>query len=230
MKIGWFNNTKSIRLDGTVGYNPIELVLLPPEKLSKIETYGTYKHCPAFSTYVDQTYVIRSFFDLELSFNNDEIQVTHSSIEPNLLLERFLLTDNIFPPIVHMNLFCGFVSDESCMIEITGNHFSQDRLNNNIRVVPGTFDIYNWQRSLDFAFEWIDLSKPVVIKRGQPLIFIRFKTKNINEKFQIEKIEMDDYLMECIARCQQTKDLLPNKSWSLMNLNGLLRKRKKFIK
>ena len=39
-------------------------------------------------------------------------------------------------------------------------------------VIQGRFDIYSWQRSLNFATQWFDINNDFFIKRGDPIFQI----------------------------------------------------------
>lgn len=39
----------------------------------------------------------------------------------------------------------------------------------------GRFPIQNWPRTLMWAFEWHDISKPLVLKRGAPWFYVNFE-------------------------------------------------------
>lgn len=221
MKIGWYTDAKI--------NPPSDLFVIEPVRLSDFQTnLGVYKHCPAFSNYINQTYVLKSPFDLELSYENAKVIVTNSSLDRSEY-ENNLTVNLDNRPVVQLELHVGLVSDKPCFVEIFGSFFNEDTKNEPFRVIPGTYDIFSWQRFLNFAFEWIYTQDKVVIKRGQPLLYLRFRGENLNEKFQMIRIEMTDDLFASIKRCQSSKLFLKGKSWSLIPVNRLLRKKKKFI-
>jgi len=230
MKIGWFVGTKIFNTSGVLQNKPqLELLVMEPERLGVSDNNGNYKYCPAFSIYNSQTFLLRSPFDLDLNFYGNEVNVLYSSITPNVIKDHLTIESGP-KPIVQLELHIGFVSDETCLIESTCDHFSINRPNNHIRVIPGTYDISSWQRQLNFSFEWVDTSQPVSIKRGDPLLYIRFRTKNLNEKFELQKIEMTDDLVNSVARSQLSKFYVSGKTWTLMKLNKILRRKTKFLK
>ncbi len=221
MKIGWYTDA--------VLNPPSDLFVIEPIRLSEQEqNLGHYKHCPAFSSYISQTFVIKSPFDLELSFNENKVRVLNSSLDKSEY-EKNLTVDIGQYPTVQMELHIGIVSDAPCTIEIFGAFFSTNEQDLTYRVIPGTYDIYSWQRFLNFAFEWTNFQKNIIIKRGQPILYMRFRSRNLNEKYQMVRIEMTDDLLAAVKRCQSSKLFLKGKSWSLMSINKLLRLRKKFI-
>jgi hypothetical protein len=41
--------------------------------------------------------------------------------------------------------------------------------------INGRFPIDIWPRALQWAFEWHDMSKDLVLKRGEPLFYVQFE-------------------------------------------------------
>lgn len=44
----------------------------------------------------------------------------------------------------------------------------------NWRVIPGKFDVYAWQRPLNWAIEWDTSAGDLVIRAGEPQYFVKF--------------------------------------------------------
>lgn len=221
MKIGWYTDA--------ILNPPSDLFVIDPVRLSDSElNLGHYKHCPAFSNYITQTYLIKSPFDIELSCENMKVRVISSSLDKTEY-EKNLTVDIGERPVVQMELHIGVVADQPCAVEVFGSFFNSKEQSEPYRVIPGTYDIYSWQRFLNFAFEWTNPQKNIIIKRGQPILYVRFRSKNLSEKFQMVRIEMTDELLAAVKRCQSSKLFLKGKSWSLMSINRLLRRRKRFI-
>ena len=93
-------------------------------------------------------------------------------------------------------------------------------------IIPGTFDIYSWQRMLSYSFEWMNPDEDYHISRGDPLYSVRFRSRDPGDSFKIETIKMDDRLKNDIGKCQGVKFALKNYSWRLMALNRTLRPRR----
>ena len=70
----------------------------------------------------------------------------------------------------------------------------------NWRVIPGTIDIYSWQRPLNWAFEWDISSGDFLINANEPIFSIRFfhKSKNI-DNFILKEYAMSKKLKEQLA-------------------------------
>ena len=145
-----------------------------------------YFKCPAFQEYLKNVYVIRAPFDLTIT------------IEKNKNGERYIRTHEydqsfwntfINPRKGEYNHFYTmsiaiqylFFSEESVIMEVLPAFMHPSKLQSNIKIIPGCFDVSKWIRPTDFAFEVIDESQSIEIKRGDPLLYVNFRTdKSIN--------------------------------------------------
>ena len=70
------------------------------------------------------------------------------------------------------------------------------------------------------------LETSVSIKRGQPLVYLRFRSEDLKDSFYLEKIERTHQLEHRVNSCLTVKHYLPNLSWKLHNtLNGIFPKK-----
>jgi hypothetical protein len=60
----------------------------------------------------------------------------------------------------------------------------------NWRVIPGKFDIYSWQRPLNWGVEWDTSLGDLIIRVGEPQYFLKF-SEPILERQAIELIECE---------------------------------------
>jgi hypothetical protein len=225
VKIGWFLNKET-------SWN--ELVYSTPDPLHELVKHNPaqYSRCPATAHYAKNTFVIRSGYDLELRFDKDskKIKYVDGSIEHFYIKEMMVQFHpnewkNLDTPIFQLHLENGFVADEPVWLEVFPPFHNAPSLPGHI--VPGTFDIYSWQRMLSYGFEWQDVNQNYVIKRGDPLMYVRFRSSNPDDDFKLVKIEMDDRLYKDVQKCQGVKTVLKNYSWSkLMKINRFLRPRR----
>ena len=98
----------------------------------------------------------------------------------------------------------------------------------NTRLISGTFDIYNWHRPVDFSFEILNDVKPIKIKEGQPLFYVKFVSNKFNDDFELERLEWNDELNKAHNRCRP-QNYLVNMAWKIMKLGNKIRP-KKFLK
>ncbi len=187
--------------------------------LEKLDTWNdsksNYKKCPAFVNYVDQTWVLKSAIDIELKW--DPIKKT---IESNLMPgshELFIkMHEGDFNPytarpIVAINNCIVFLSDCDIWVDCIPpfNH-----IDNSWRLLPASFNIYNWQRPVVPTFEM--MKDEVKIKRGQPLIYFKFRSNNQKDMFQLEKIPLTENIEKLVMTCSSVKFFQKNISWKIV--------------
>jgi hypothetical protein len=105
-------------------------------------------------------------------------------------------------------MYLLFVPDEDCTLEILPANMHNTELLQNVRVIPGKFNAYKWTRVVDFAFEVIDETKPLVLKRGDPLFYVRFETAN-NSKVTLEHQVYTHEMLEIPRAVEQLKYRVP---------------------
>ena len=70
------------------------------------------------------------------------------------------------------------------------------------------------------------LQTKVTIKRGQPLMYVRFKTENFKDNVVLERIERTEKLDHLVNSCLSVKTYQPNLSWKIANLLNPIRPKK----
>ena len=66
--------------------------------------------------------------------------------------------------------------------------------------ICGRFPIDVWPRSHMWAFEWHDLSKDLILKRGEPLFYIRFETEDPASLIRLVEAERTPELEAYVAQ------------------------------
>ena len=147
------------------------------------------------------------------------LTVTKSHIEcPNSYPQGYLediLTNRYEPASLYSTIsltwYYMFYSDKSVMLEVVPPVWHKNKFQNNVNIIGATFDISKWYRPLEFAFEIIDDTQPIVIKRGDPLYYVRFSTV---DKVKLVKQETTKKIEALSAMCTQLKNYIPNNSMS----------------
>ena len=63
-------------------------------------------------------------------------------------------------------------------------------------MIGGRFPIHLWPRSLMWAFEWWDVRKELILKRGEPWFYVRFETQDPSRPVRLVEAEMTPELGE----------------------------------
>ena len=143
--------------------------------------------CPAVLDFDRRYFVVNSPIDLHLrlSVTNGELGITNllfdkSPIRPEALSQMVVFQPQAewrHPnrPVLQMMTAHIFVSDDPVYV----NQYPPFlHYNGNLRPgvqINGRFPIDIWPRALQWAFEWHDMSKELILKRGEPLFYVQFE-------------------------------------------------------
>jgi hypothetical protein len=229
VKIGWCPWPEKTHLTNngpTTYYGHAEILAIEPRKLDTWDnSHSGFTKCPAFSTYISNTYMIFSNIDVELTWDNTN-KVLNSNLPQhaynthiNLHYQDFV--PDVDPPIVALMSSILFVADQPVVMEMTPPY---NHIDPAWRMMPGSFNIYNWFRPVIPTFEM--LHTKVSIKRGQPLMYIRFKTENFKDNVVLERMERTNELEHLVNSCLSVKTYQPSLSWRIANSFNPIRPRK----
>lgn len=216
--IPWFEKSPNTAELGAVNYYGwSEVVNVDLEKLDtwKDSKKGFMK-CPAFVKYVDQTWVIKSLIDIELVWD-DVNKVLNSNLPPmaHNAMVRVHWGDfdpNTDRPIIAINSSFLFVADEEVWVDFLPPY---NHLDPKWRLMPGSFNIGTWFRPVVPTFEMFD--NRIEIKRGQPLAYIKFRSTNPQDMFQMVKQDRTEELEHLVNSCVSVKVYQPNLSWKVVS-------------
>ena len=172
-------DTHALSLEG-VGYPPESLVSLQEEQTS-------WTKCPAWRHKASRTFVIRSPLDITIQLD---------PLQSNLTDQRFhRFVDEIIGKTIQLSIpeFLFWTHKKNVWIEQRPHPLTS--LNNYV-CVGGWFSLSAWCRPLGVGIEVIDPSKPVTIKRGDPLYEVCFYPPNLDTKIRLVK----DYPSDKITR------------------------------
>lgn len=187
------------------------------------------KHCVGMGDYWKNIFCIRSPFDLDLSFqieNNKVIIDNSDDFVLNSFEEQglpFLINDPKSYgkyPNIQIPLSQIFIADKPCKVELIppAGDLHLNPMWSFIRFASGEIDIHAWQRPINFAFEWVDITKKIHIKKGEPLMYAKFHSKNINETFKIKELKFDGDIKKLFHRCVTSRELLKKGTRDLINM------------
>lgn len=93
-------------------------------------------------------------------------------------------------PIVQISAPYRFLADEQVWMSQlpTYGHYRKEPLPG--LMLGGRFPIHIWPRSLMWAFEWHDISKPLILRRGEPWFYVRFEASDPSRPLRLVEAEM----------------------------------------
>ena len=148
-----------------------------------IEKGYVYQQCPAFTHKNERTFVgyspIELVFSIERTSNGPLL-----SIQDNSMIQFIDIDDqhiNSPMPVFQLYIpkFLFWTHDDDVWFEF--NDHPMTALNNNFVAVPGWFNLSNWSRGCSLALTIVNESKPVIIKKGDPLFRVAFHPPNLND-------------------------------------------------
>ena len=194
-----------------------DILLMDPEPvLSSIfsdrDKDVSYFKCPSFIDYYKNCYLIRSPIDLKLTLTknaDNTINISNDQYPINVLSDMVYcrFNENKTFAMMTLNINYIFFSEESLLIEQLPPIMHSSELQNNIRIICGTYDIGKWFRAIEMAFEIEDESKIIDIKRGDPLYYVRFNT--LDKVVLVEKEYTED-IHHLKTMCISVKTFIKN--------------------
>ncbi len=178
----------------------------PPERVSFRDTAKVHpksaSRCPAVIQMESRFFMVRCPFDMHLGFSRDPkgkpVFVNRagqgSAVRPNKLNELLVMVNEAewrYPdrPTMQLILPYLFIADEPVWITQLDAfmHYRREPLPGTI--FGGRFPISVWPRPLMWAFEWHDISKDIVLKRGDPLFYVQFEAEGPDRPVQLVEAE-----------------------------------------
>ncbi|EKD92286.1 MAG: hypothetical protein ACD_29C00084G0002 [uncultured bacterium] len=201
-EVGWLVDTSYA---GFIWYEPRPIMRqLNPPKSSKAA-----QRCPAMMDFESRYFEVLCPIDLHLGFTRDDknrpVLVNKagsmSSIAASKLVELMSITSEDrwrYPdkPIIQIAAPYRFISDEVVyMSQLPAFlHYYQPELPGT--TFSGRFPIHVWPRKLQWAFEWHDTSKDLILKRGEPWFVLLFETTDPTKHINMVPAEMTEQLKE----------------------------------
>lgn len=197
-------------LSSSIYFHPENLNIFRNQGKTKSDGVST---CPAVKSINNKILLIKSPFSIRLRIlkSNIDNKYDFRPVYPDTEVNQELLPGilNIEPkelwinnekPIIQIKLPYIFFSDKE--VELLQLETPQSRSQKNWSLIQGVFDIYSWQRTLNFAFQWSDINNDLYIKRGDPIFQVLFQTNNPTSNFRLRKIKMHDDLKTRINECE----------------------------
>ena len=195
IKIGWIPN------DGAI--SPMQFLPEPLSKIFATDGSSPIHRCPAVLDANKQFFAIRAPVDIEIMVQKNDGVVTLSGI-PNTVgktgfkdyTDMFVLSTTasgryIDKPLMQFKMAMSFLSDTpDVYMTLLPPFLHPTKGTENVRYIPGRFNIYDWPaRHINLALEWLKIGVPLIIKRGEPILYVQFQHTDPEARFAI--IECD---------------------------------------
>jgi hypothetical protein len=154
---------------------------------SKNPSSKSVTQCPAVLDFDRRYFVINSPIDLHMRLTNNkgELGITNmlfdkSPVRPSALSQMVVFQPqeewrDPNRPLLQMLTSYIFVSDDPVYVNQYPPFLHYNPTPRPGVQVNGRFPIDIWPRALQWGFEWHDMSKDLIIKRGEPLFYVHFE-------------------------------------------------------
>jgi hypothetical protein len=184
-----------------------------------VDPNEAYISCPAFLDYYKNIYLVRSPVDIQITYTSDTNGLRIAP-QDQYFYDKFIkhrgnpsVKENPF--LMSFLFYYLYIADDECMVEQLPVTFHDNAVASKIRVISGTFDISKWFRPVEFSFEFLNKDEPLVIKRGDPLYYIRFVPKD-NSKVRLEKKKLSEEVFNATNSCTSLKFGLPRQPFKIL--------------
>jgi len=177
--------------------------------------------CPAVHNSSNRLFTIKSPFTIKLKAIHipdkklldirplyPDTEVEESRIPTLIAIEPRKLWLNLDTPILQIKMPYVFCSDSP--VWINQLEAPSRRVMKSWSLIQGRFDIYSWQRPLNFAAQWFNINEDFYIKRGEPLFQISFDSNESCNDFKLRKIKMEGEIASRVKTCSGVTKLIQN--------------------
>lgn len=188
-------------------FNEIQILFTEPQPLlkeiSRIHKDKDFIACPSMLESCRNVFVINAPMDADITIateNNTMFVTGHGWSQE--YYDSFCRVQS--GGVVSIPPTYVFYSTEPVIMEMLPVFLLPSTSIENTMFVPGSMDISKWIRPVDFSFVVRDPAKPITIRRGEPLMFVRFTTKN-KQKVVLERVESTSELNNMVHSCAMLK-------------------------
>ena len=166
--------------------------------------------CPAWRHKQQREFIVYAPRDLTIEATEEGIRCPN--IDTPELMQRLVKIEDFYPPVRTLQIACPMMvvwtSARKVWVEATDHPLTA--LNNNYTLVNGWFNLSEWARPISLGVMRVDIDKPVVIKRGDPLYKLRFfQENNLKQEFNMIKSEPPEKLVKDMHNRLSVKNLIP---------------------
>lgn len=187
--------------------------------------------CPAVKGLIKNDFVIKSPFDLTLTFDQSTAAVFTDNYGQDFF-DKYIVNRSIVDGPIVLTLpprYVFFSKDAVEMVSMDLPLISSES-SKNIKMIPGKYNISKWCRPIDFTFTVIDPTLPVTLKAEDPLWAVRFHTPN-DVPVKMTRFELTPDIankVESMATLKKFRSFLPLEKCYEMAEGIIQQLRKKF--
>lgn len=207
----WSPVTEPSKNTGFAETPELQIIFSEPESLSKhlqkTRSGSAHMACPAFLDYIKNMFVIRAPLDMRIQLNRSKGTIEVFDVSESIqkfIMNRMHQTGKNSPWVLSLPPAYVFYSNKDVDIETTHAFMESNESISNIMLIPGTYNISKWIRLVDFSVEVKNDMEIINIKRGDVLMYVKFKTFD-DSKVELERVPMTSELQTAINNCVSVK-------------------------
>ncbi|MBL37414.1 MAG: hypothetical protein CMP07_03285 [Xanthomonadales bacterium] len=209
------------------------VIFSPPKPFSRDDpkpaSSKSIQHCPAAIDFDARHFVIPVPINLTLHFvrepngsltlkdaNGEKSGIRESGLKSMLMVGPQSEWRHPDRPLIQIISPYVFIADEPCFVNQTAPYLHYSPEPRPGVQMGGRFPIHIWPRPVSWAFEWYDVSKPLILKRGEPWFYVRFETENPSARVRLVEQEKTTELEEYINSIADVSKYV-NQTYSLFS-------------
>lgn len=221
-----WNNPIKIHEDHLAFQNPEKLLTNLNAQVNYENKHDNFFKCPAFINSIKNTFVFNNPKAANLTIHNDRID-DNGSLKTGFDWDNFSIKQPSYnnAHTVHLNADYIFFSEESLHIHSTPPYLHNSSIHKSGFYVPGTFDISQWFRPLEHAFQMWPGQNTFQIKEGEPLMYVNFLTE---QPIVLKRFYLTEELWKMSISCVRLKYYKDEKNltnlYKIFKASGLRKK------
>lgn len=186
------------------------------------EKHGGLASCPVVRDWYRNTFLFKSFMDLDITYQNQTMTVDFHTADPQVAFDLYSVHNPAVIEIFNNDTFIAFC-EQPLVMETTS--YSTD-----FPLAPCRFDIGQWLRSPHPAIVNPEL-KNLSIKRGDPIMLVRFLTDEPVELVECDWTPEIDALHQTCGKVRSVRDRLGmRKLYELFHASSVKKKASRAFK
>ncbi|MEO0913736.1 MAG: hypothetical protein AAFY59_12225 [Pseudomonadota bacterium] len=221
------------------------VIFFPPERVSRRSQQKPHaksaSRCPAILDVESRYFRIRCPYDIHLRFTRDKDGKPGLK---NMLGDQSPVRKKQLSRIVHLMAEAEWRAPQHPVLQITAPyvfladaHVMMSQLPPLMDFQPnpppglimsGRLPIDIWPRPLNWAFEWHDTKKDLILRRGDPWFYVNFETDRPDSPFRMVEAELTDELAAYLEKIGDTVGYV-SRTFSLFKAAERIRPKKLLV-
>jgi hypothetical protein len=163
--------------------------------------------CPAINELENRLFEVRCPYNLHLEIEkngdkydlfvlDDKTRLDHDLIAKFVTLMPPKIWRKPDVPVIQISSPYIFVCDETCYMTQMPPFLEQKHSQWPGILIAGRFDIKNWLRPLNWAFEWTDTTKPLRLRKNDVMYYLNFETNTPASKIDLFRAKITPEILE----------------------------------